>query len=294
MASSPPPGSTTPAAPTCRRTRPSPCSGSSAPRSPGCGAPSSTYNVLLRLALAASALSMCLVLRRWARWWPACFFGGLIYGFSPYMVGQGEGHLFLTFTVLPPLIVLVVDEILVRRRWSARRGGIVLGLLVVGQYLISPEVLVMTACHRGIGVVVVAVTRVAEVACRPGSRGGPCGRLGPGCVPRPPGLPGVGAAGRARARHRTPAPAGRTGRHYPGDLVAAVVPTALLRTAPVSLFVIGHRLSGANPAENGLYLGVPLLLALIGFTDRLPPAPAPGPGGGGGRRPAGSSPWAPG
>ena len=226
--------------------------------------PVATYNVLLRLALVASALAMCLVLRRWVRWWPACFVGGLVYGFSPYMIGQGQGHLFLTFAALPPLIVLVVDEILVRRRWSARRAGIVLGLLVVGQFLISPEVLVMTACTVGIGVVVVAVTRFREVpaAVDRVARSTawalgvsvvllayPAWVLldGPEHVNGPPHV----LADLAR---------------YRGDLLGAVAPTYLLRNAPASLVAVGDKLTAGSWSENGMYLGIPLLLALVGFT----------------------------
>ncbi len=35
-----------------------------------------SWDLLFRLAVVASALSMCLVLRRWTRWWPAAFVGG--------------------------------------------------------------------------------------------------------------------------------------------------------------------------------------------------------------------------
>ena len=75
-----------------------------------------TWNVLLRLAVVLSAFSMCLVLRRWTRWWPAAFFGGLIYGFSAY-VTFNLGHLFLVFVPLPPLMFLLLHEILVRQQW---------------------------------------------------------------------------------------------------------------------------------------------------------------------------------
>jgi len=39
------------------------------------------WNLALRMALAASACSMCPVLRRWTTWWPAAFVGGLLHGF---------------------------------------------------------------------------------------------------------------------------------------------------------------------------------------------------------------------
>ena len=43
------------------------------------------WNLALRFAVAVSAASMCLVLRRWTAWWPAAFLGGLLYGFSAYI-----------------------------------------------------------------------------------------------------------------------------------------------------------------------------------------------------------------
>ena len=49
-----------------------------------------TWNIALRLAVALSASSMCLVLRRWTTWWPAAFVGGLIYGFSAYIAFYGN------------------------------------------------------------------------------------------------------------------------------------------------------------------------------------------------------------
>ena len=62
---------------------------------------------------------MFFVLRRYTTWIPAAFIGGLLYGFSPYMVGQGEGHIFLMLAPVPPVMFLLLDEILVRQsaRW---------------------------------------------------------------------------------------------------------------------------------------------------------------------------------
>jgi hypothetical protein len=102
-----------------------------------------TWNVLLRLAVVLSAFSMCLVLRRWTRWWPAAFFGGLIYGFSAY-VTFNLGHLFLVFVPIPPLMFLLLHEILVRQRWRPARTGAILGALCGVQYLVSSEILVTT------------------------------------------------------------------------------------------------------------------------------------------------------
>ena len=89
--------------------------------------PVATYSFLLRLALAASATSMCFVLRSWTRWWPAVFAGGLLYGFGSYMSDQGQWHLSLAFVPIPPLIFWCLNELLVVRQRSPRRIGILLG-----------------------------------------------------------------------------------------------------------------------------------------------------------------------
>src|SRR5271165_6414094 len=47
--------------------------------------PIAAFNLLMRIALASSAISMFLVSRKWARWWPASFAAGLLYGFGSYM-----------------------------------------------------------------------------------------------------------------------------------------------------------------------------------------------------------------
>ena len=54
-------------------------------------------NALMLLAMPASATAAFVVLRKWKVWGPAAALGGLIYGFSPYMVGQGLGHVVFIF-----------------------------------------------------------------------------------------------------------------------------------------------------------------------------------------------------
>ena len=118
-----------------------------------------TWNVVVRLALVLSALSMCLVLRRWVTWWPAAFIGGLLYGFSAYSLSD-LGHAFVYFVPLPPLMFLFLYEILVRQRWRPARTGVVLGALCGVQYLVSSELLVSTVLMAA------AATVLYLIACR--------------------------------------------------------------------------------------------------------------------------------
>ena len=58
--------------------------------------PVARANLLMILAMPASATAAFVVLRKWRVWLPAAALGGLIYGFSPYAVGQALGHVVLS------------------------------------------------------------------------------------------------------------------------------------------------------------------------------------------------------
>ncbi|MGH9078566.1 MAG: hypothetical protein ACRDYE_00525, partial [Acidimicrobiales bacterium] len=110
-----------------------------------------TWNILLRLAFAASASSMCLVLRRWTTWWPAAFLGGLLYALAGYTAWLGL-YIFLIFVPLPPLIFLLLHEIVVRQQWRPVRTGILLGLVCSIQFFISTEILAGTGMMGAVAV----------------------------------------------------------------------------------------------------------------------------------------------
>ena len=66
------------------------------------------------------------LLRRWVRWTPAAFVGGLVFGFSPFVfVNLAGGHLMTGVLVLVPLMVACLDELLIRQRGGppGRRRG---------------------------------------------------------------------------------------------------------------------------------------------------------------------------
>ncbi len=104
--------------------------------------PVATLNVALTLSPALSALAMFVLLRRWVTWQPAAFFGGLLYGFSPFFLSYlTDAHLMIGAAFVPPLIVACLDELMVRQRRRPIATGVVLGLLVVVQFFIGTEVL---------------------------------------------------------------------------------------------------------------------------------------------------------
>jgi hypothetical protein len=106
--------------------------------------PVATMNVVDALGPPLSALAMAWVLRRWVRPGPAAL-GGLLYGFSPFVLTElALAHPNFGFAVVPPLVVGVLDD-LVTGRGGASRRGVLLGLLVVAEFFVSVEVLTLVA-----------------------------------------------------------------------------------------------------------------------------------------------------
>jgi hypothetical protein len=125
--------------------------------------PVATLNVGLTLAPALSALAMFWLLRRWVSWTPAAFIGGLVYGFSPFLlIAVATAHLMLAFLAVLPLIVACLDELLVRQRHRPALVGGVLALLVTVEFFLSTELLAIAAVCG----VIALVMLVANAAIR--------------------------------------------------------------------------------------------------------------------------------
>jgi hypothetical protein len=218
-----------------------------------------TYSLLMRLAFALSGISMCFVLRRWTNWWPAAFIGGLLYEFSPFMVGQSQSHLFLTFVPLPPIIVALLDELVVRRR-HVIRNGILLGVVIAAQLMISPEVLAMGLLAAGCALVVMAIRH--PVAAREAAKdviGGIATGLASFLV-----LAGYPIWVYFRGTYYIsgpPHPVSQLDQYhsYPASLI---YPTSLQRFGFGSWLAKGMKLVAHNGVEHTTYVGVPLLCLL--------------------------------
>jgi hypothetical protein len=118
--------------------------------------PVASLNVAATVTPALTAFFAFLVLRRWAPWTPAAFLGGLLYGFSPFVLTSLQfAHMMTAALMLIPLVVAVLDDILIRQRHRPGRAGVALGVLLLGQFFLSTELLVV--------VVLVAVVAVAVV-----------------------------------------------------------------------------------------------------------------------------------
>jgi hypothetical protein len=222
--------------------------------------PVAAVNVGTRLAFAASALSLFAVLKKWGLRWPAAFIGGLVYGFSPYIVSQGNTHLQMAFVIIPPLWLLAWERLLTRR-WTPRRAGLWLGVMAVIQFFISIDVLSTLGVMTIVGLALVAVIRRHDIRERVSDL---VQAAGYACLVAVPLLA-------VPIYYILAGPGSFSGPEQPlsilvsyrADALSVVVPTSLQRLGPPGWTALGSSFAGGNLTENGEYLGIPLVVALL-------------------------------
>lgn len=222
-------------------------------------------NTLLTLALAVSGIAMYAAARRFASPAPAAV-AGLLYAFSPYMVGATHGHLHLTFAPFPPLLLILLHDVVVRGR-SPRRVGLLLGVAVAAQALISEEILATSALVGALALVILAVRHASAVRARVGPLAqalGICAAVAGALLAWPLHQQFLG-------------PQRVYGAIQPhdvavSDLLTFVVPTGAQRLAPDVALRHSDGFTG-NAVEVSAYFGIPLLvlLAVIAFRLRRDP-----------------------
>lgn len=216
-----------------------------------------SYDVLVTADLVLSAFCAFLLLRRHVRI-PAAVVGGAFYGFSPFLLSQAPSHAKVAWAVFPPLLLLIIDGLLVRRDFSPRRAGLLLGLLVATQVLVFEEgvVLGLVAAAVVLGVLGVRAgwRRVREDVPRV------LRALGWALLPFVV-LAAVPLGFQLFGANRVPGtvPGGSV---YVTDVANIVVPTPTQVVSPQAAQDLTQRLSG-NTVENASYLGVPLLLLAV-------------------------------
>src|SRR4029077_8116104 len=110
-----------------------------------------------------SAWCAFLLLRRYARGRAAPLIGGAVYGFSPYVIPHATQHVPLALAFIPPLLLLVLDELLRRRHRSPLLLGVVLGVLAFIQFLIEEELVLTCALFGGVVIGLLAAQRRQEI-----------------------------------------------------------------------------------------------------------------------------------
>ncbi len=118
--------------------------------------PVTTLDVALTLGPVLTALACFALLRRWVGNGPVAFVGGLVYGFSPFVVvSLSDAHLMNGTLLVLPLAVLALDELLVGKRLRPVTVGVLLGLLATVQFFLGTELLVISAMGIAVGLVLV-------------------------------------------------------------------------------------------------------------------------------------------
>jgi len=218
------------------------------------------FNLVMTLGPALTAFFTSLAIRRYvtSRW--AAAIGGLLVGFSPYLIAhEAAGHSNQVTVLTVPLLLLLFDSLLVRQRRSPWLLGLFLGALAAVQVYITEEVL------AGEAVMAVAGLLLLAVLAGRGRRTVITRRLPPALLAAAPVFLLLTApllwtqfvgpqhlSGQVRASNK-----------YVTDLANFVVPTRLQALAPHS--ALTQQFTG-NLGEWTAYLGLPLIAAALAVT----------------------------
>jgi hypothetical protein len=226
--------------------------------------PDRAYVTGLTISLIVSAAAAYALLRRWVGRAPA-FAGGLLYGFSPYMVGQGAEHLNLLFVPVVPVMFMLLDELLVQRRHRPELVGVVIGLVAAFQFFVSTEVLATSAVMSAIGLALCGVFQREQwrEALPLLVRGAAAASAVAVVLLAYPAWVDFAGPDHLNGPLQTQPQA------YRADLAALIVPSHLQILAPASATRISRHFVDNGLGENGAYLGVPLLLVSGWATARL-------------------------
>lgn len=214
-----------------------------------------SWNLLMTASPVLSGLAARAVIGRFVHHPSASLVGGLVYGFSPYMIVELEGHAHLLITIFPPVALLCLHELFIRQRRSPRLVGVALGLAATAQLLIGEEVLLVTAI--GCGLVAVIVLSRSTTQLRQRMARGLSGLVIAGLVALGTGGPLIGFqfAGPQAAGCCLP-----NISRYVLDAETLVVPTGYQLLHTTGTKEIAARWRGFN--ESNGYLGVPLIVLI--------------------------------
>jgi len=118
--------------------------------------PVASTNVALTLAPALSAWGCFAAIRPLVTWKWGALPAAFVFGYSSAIYSSLLfGHVSVSLLVFPPLLFTLLHEIVIRQEHSVRRDGLLLAALVVAQFLVSPEVLVICGVFAVVGFAVV-------------------------------------------------------------------------------------------------------------------------------------------
>ncbi len=222
--------------------------------------PIAAFTFAFTAGLFLSATAMFVVLLRFTQSVYPAFLGGLLYGFSDYTISEGLGHLAIFFVPLPPIIVYLVLELVGFQEKSARRTGMLLGIVLALQANISIEILADLALVVILMAAVVAVRYRALVVVHV-KRAAIGVAWAVGIFAVVAGYPiWVQIAG----------PLHLTGPPQPlvlldlfhSDLLGPIVPAGQQVLTPTRLSALGSSWISNDVSEYGFYIGAPLLVTV--------------------------------
>jgi hypothetical protein len=224
--------------------------------------PIAAYNVMVTAGLALDGWCAYLLARRFVSSRGPALAAGLLYELSPALLVQALGHGNQVIAFTPPLVALLLDDV-IRRRRSPVRCGLLGGVLAAAQLYISEEMLATTAVLAAVVLLIAALRhrdRVRSLAR--------------------PVVVTVGVAALLTAALSAPllieqftGPRAVSGAIQPGDTyvmdaLEPAVPTAAMEVQPPGADAVTARFTG-NLTEAGGYVGVPLLVVAGGMAVRL-------------------------
>jgi hypothetical protein len=131
--------------------------------------PVAATNVALTLAPALSAWACFAAIRPLVRWKVGAIPAALVYGYSSAIITSiAFGHVSVTILVIPPFLFTTLHEIVIRQEHSVRRDGLLLAGLLVAQFFISAEILVMCLLLTAVGLLVVMLVGWRQLRPRAG------------------------------------------------------------------------------------------------------------------------------
>jgi hypothetical protein len=215
-----------------------------------------SWNVVMLAAPISAAWLMFLVCRRLTRAFAPSLVGGFLFGFSSYEIGTLAGHLHLAVVCAIPLALYLVI-----RRLQGDLGTvafvITLGLTLAFQFGISTEVfltMTLAGAVAGASLLAFAPSRM-EVLRRDG----------------PPVVLAYALCAILVApylwyafRYGSPQVALQPPAMYSTDALNFVVPTVITRIGRTTFGPVAATFTG-NAAEQGGYLGVPLIVIMAAF-----------------------------
>jgi hypothetical protein len=228
------------------------------------GGPILAYNVAALVAIALSGLACFAALRRYTKRALGPLVGGALYGLSPFVASHTALHLNLINAWAPPLFLIILDELLARRRYGPIPLGVALGVLGAVQLVTAEEILAMSAVVGALLALVLAlVVRDRETIVESGRR------MLQAAVP---GLAAFLLVGGLPLAAQFLGPQQVHGRVqdtsvYSTDLLNVILPTPYQFVAPEIATDVSRHFSGLYHEATG-YVGLPLLLVLAWFVAR--------------------------